>query len=193
MAQMATSIGLLLSVLCLASCGRDERQLRSLVGDGNLSVVEVGAGETTEIRLVQSADDAQKVLRITLAPANGLKVQRERITFQADRLPRAAPVIEGVDKVQLAPAEAANVRKRLGLFRPEKLSADGPFIMPNGCDFVFHGSSKAVVAYNRVDGSGGLFILQGNCDNRNASLLADELRDIVASLPKMKAAEAFRW
>jgi hypothetical protein len=65
--------------------------------------------------------------------------------------------------------------------------------MPEGCGFIFDIPSETVIEFAAPNDVGGLFMVQEGCDHPNVIALKDELRRILARLPRSEAGRGFKW
>ena len=184
---------LILPALWIAGCERAKVNLRSIVGDGSLDAVNSHPSETIRVSLVDLGRDQTRNLDLVLTPNRTLAITRYRLEWPENEAGRPKPVVEAEEKLPLSSYQSDEFRRRLSVFRPALLSQDGPFVLPKECNFIDHGSSKAVVAFSDAQNRMGLFILQAGCNNPNAKRLEAELRDVVGRLPHTRTAEAFIW
>lgn len=184
---------LFIASLPLAGCDSREQRLRSMVGNGTLPLTKVRPEETIGIRVAAPAQNDRQVFTAVLKPDGRLSIERFR-ALPAD-LPYTDPKIasEIRKETKLTPALATTIRSKLSVFRPEALSKEGPFIMPQGCGFSFHVRSRAVVGFDDGKGGGGNFILQETCRNRNAESLVNELNEILGMLPEARSVAPPKW
>ena len=182
---MKRAVGLLLlSLPVLAACGLadDGERLRRLVGEGNLPQVEVHPSESIRIDLIVDEPEGRphaRHLEFNIGADHSLGVRRYRVE-RALGPPYLEPVMEAEERVRLPGATAADIRKRLAVFRPQNLTAEGPFVMPKGCGFITHNPSEAVIEFTAPNKMIGLFVVQEGCDHENVAPLKDELRRILA-------------
>ena len=166
--------------------------MRKLVGDGDLRTVLVGPGESMTIDLVQPQESGFRSLEFVVTPENQLSVTRY-IWGSRSITDYPKIVTEASETLPLTAVQATKIRKRLSVYRPTQLDEGGPSVLPKGCNYIFDGSSRAVVAFQDKRGRSGMFVLQNGCDNGNAKKLAGGLREVVAAFPKTKTASNFAW
>lgn len=93
----------------------------------------------------------------------------------------ACPVLQNGEMVLSAIAEK-ELRALLLLSRPAKLSEDGPFLIPRGCDFVMHGSRVYSVIFSD-EKKFGAFMVQQRTDCEGMDDARAYIRAILRILP----------
>ncbi len=124
------------------------------------------------------------VARYRMPPADGPLVERTSTSG-----------FERIDRVRLSPAAFADIRGKLALFRPEALGLGAPFVLPEGCHYVFDVGEEVSITYVGPHDQSGAFTSQGErvCNHGSVNRLEEALREILTSLPRTQAAEGFIW
>lgn len=64
-------------------------------------------------------------------------------------------------RMPLTLEQERELRTLLAMSRPAKLSAEGPFLLPDGCGWVFHASPRFSVTFANSDGDGSFIVQEG--------------------------------
>ena len=95
-----------------------------------------------------------------------------------------------VRKVLLTKEDGAEIRRLLAQLRPEHLSEDFPFILPEGCGYIFDGGAWSGVSFEKGE-RGGAFVFQNGCESFASRKIERHLRVIVRKLPPDEGRETF--
>lgn len=61
----------------------------------------------------------------------------------------------------LTPEQERELRTLLAMSRPAKLSAEGPFLLPDGCGWIFHAAHRFSITFANSDGVGSFIVQDG--------------------------------
>ncbi|SEI57389.1 hypothetical protein SAMN05518849_101131 [Sphingobium sp. AP50] len=187
---MKQLISLLALTAMITGCS-DRPRTESLVGDWPVASDATLAGESITLQFRKYGDgDLSRTLSYTLAPDGQMTVERG-----ADHHVCCFGGVDGhfIDsrKVYSLPqGRAMQLRRMFGRLRPEKLTADLPFVLPKGCTYIFDGGAVAGVNFDKGS-AGGSFIFQSGCDGDGARQVQHMLRAMQTLLPPVENSLAY--
>lgn len=174
---------MLLAVAASHVLGSCDNPRHSLVGNWEIAPDNELARD--EIKLSFRKENGSyypATLSYSLSPAGSLSIEKGRDHIVCCFGEIDQHFVDYRQKTQLYQDKQIAIRRMLARLRPRTLSPNGPFTLPEGCNFTFDTRSWSSVHFSQGRDEGA-FIFQSECEGAGAARAEHLLRLVVAVLP----------
>lgn len=180
----------LASLICtLAACDSAPRD--SLVGPWKIEPDDQLSKETITLWFRRdNGTEYSNTMSYTLNSNGLLEIEkgRDHIVFFSGGIDHH--LTDKREKFILSHKDQIKIRRMIGRLRPEKLSNEVPFSLPQGCTYTFDSRAWSGAIFERGK-LGGAFIFQPDCKGKGADKVKMLLGSVMATLPPVLGSADF--